>query len=167
MEVLKNVLMNWVLPVVVLFIVLTGYQAFTAPEVELDGEGLAPDFTLMDTSGAPVSLSNFRGQEVVVNFWGTWCGPCKAELPGLNRFARKNPNVVVLGLAVDSGDPPELLAAKGTLDIPFEVLDCTGKVKRQWGVTKVPTTFLVDGEGVLRKSHVGVITPVQLAAWVD
>lgn len=167
MEVLKNVLMNWVLPVVVLFVVLTGYQALTAPEVELDGDGLAPDFTLMDTRGSPVSLSDFRGQQVVVNFWGTWCGPCKAELPGLNRFARKNPDVVVLGLAVDSGDPPELLAAKASLDISFEVLDCTGKVKRQYGVNKVPTTFLVDVDGVLRKSHVGVITPVQLAAWVD
>jgi len=167
MDVVKNVLMNWVLPVVLLLVVMMGYQSLTAPEVELDGDGLAPNFTLVDSEGATVSLADFRGKQVVVNFWGTWCGPCKAELPGLNRFARKHPEVVVLGLAVDSGDTAALAAAKVSLKIPFDVLNCTGKVKRQYGVSKVPTTFLVDAEGVLRKSHVGVITPIQLASWVD
>ncbi len=167
MEVLKNVLLNWVAPLVVLFALLSAYQVWTAPEVEVGADGLAPDFSLLNVEGEPVALSDFRGQQVVVNFWGTWCGPCKAELPGLNRFARKNPDVVVLGLAVDSGDPPDLKEAKASLGIPFTVLDCTGAVKRQWGVSKVPTTFLVDREGRVKKSHVGVITPVQLAAWAD
>jgi peroxiredoxin len=159
--------MNWVLPVLMLFAILLGYQAFTAPEVQVDEAGLAPNFTLEDVDGEAVSLTDFRGSQVIVNFWGTWCGPCKAELPGLNRFARNHPEVVVLGLAVDSGTPAQLKVAAAELGIPFEVLDCTARVKRQYGVTKVPTTFLIDADGVLSKSHVGVITPVKLASWVD
>ncbi len=166
MEVVKNVLLNWVLPVVLLLAALGGIQALQAPKVELGDDGLAPDFQLVNTAGEQVSLADFRGSPVIVNFWGTWCGPCKAELPGLNRFARNNPDVVVLGLAVDSGGPPELTRAKAELGIPFEVLVATNGVKRQYGVSKVPTTFYVDPGGVLRKSHVGVITPTKLAAWV-
>lgn len=167
MEVVKNVLLNWVLPVILLISVLGGIQALQKPKVELDAGGLAPQFELSDTQGDAVSLADFRGRSVIVNFWGTWCGPCKAELPGLNSFARSHPDVVVLGLAVDSGGERELAQAKTQLGIVFPVLISTNQVKRQYGVSKVPTTFFVDADGALRKSHVGVISPTKLAAWVD
>ncbi len=165
MQVLKNILLNWVLPVVLLFAGMAGLQYLRAPDVVTDPGGLAPGFTLMNTEGLPVSLSDFRGQDVIVNFWGTWCGPCKAELPGLNRFAKKNPDVVVLGLAVDSGDPTTLKRAKKQLGIQFEVLESQKKVGRAYGVSSVPTTFHVDPSGVLQHAHVGIITPLGLSAW--
>ncbi len=166
MEVLKNIVLNWVLPVVLLVAGIAGLQWLRAPEVALDDGGLAPGFALMDSEGAPVQLADFRGRDVIVNFWGTWCGPCRAELPGLNRFARKNPEVAVLGLAIDSGDPKTLKRAKKKMGIEFTVLEATGKAKRDYGVRSVPTSFHIDPDGVLRHSHVGVITPLQLAAWV-
>lgn len=167
MEVVRNVLLNWVLPVVLLLVVLMGVQWIRKPTVELGADGEAPEFTLLDTEGASVSLADFRGQHVIVNFWGTWCGPCKAELPVLNRFARRNPEVVLLGLALDSGDVPELAAAKEDLGIRFVVLKGTGQIKRRYGVSVVPTTFHVDPDGKLQQSHVGVISPPRLASWVN
>jgi peroxiredoxin len=164
-QVLKNILVNWVLPVVLLFVGLAGLQLLRAPDVKTDPGGEAPGFTLLNTDGVPVSLADFRGQDVIVNFWGTWCGPCKAELPGLNRFAKKNPEVVVLGLALDSGDPKTLKRAKKKLGIQFEVLDSTSKVKQAYGISSVPTTFHVDAAGILQASHVGIITPLRLKAW--
>ncbi len=165
MAVVKNILLNWVLPILLLFAGMAGLQHLRAPEVQTEEGGLAPSFTLLNTEGMPVRLEDFRGKDVIVNFWGTWCGPCKAELPGLNRFARKNPEVVVLGLAIDSGDPTALKRAKKQLGIEFEVLESVPRVGRAWGVSTVPTTFHVDPEGVLQRSHVGIVTPLTLAAW--
>ncbi len=167
MEVVRNVLVNWALPIVLLVVVLMGVQWLRKPEVQLGENGEAPGFTLPDTEGVSVSLEEFRGQHVIVNFWGTWCGPCKAELPVLNRFARKHPDVVLLGLALDSGDVPELAQAKEDLGIRFRVLRGTGQVKRRYGVSVVPTTFHVDPDGILQQSHVGVISPPRLASWVN
>jgi len=166
MEVLKNVVLNWLVPVALLVSVLWLMQLLQAPDVQVGDGGQAPGFTLVNTAGEPVSLGDYAGKDVIVNFWGTWCGPCKAELPGLNRFAKKNPDVVVLGLAVDSGSPKELARAKKQLKIPFEVLESKGGVQRAYGVSTLPTTFHIDKGGVLAKSHVGIITPIQLAAWV-
>ena len=166
MKIVRDVLLNWVLPVALLIAVLVGVQWMRKPTVQLGEHGEAPGFVLVDTEGVTVSLADFRGQDVIVNFWGTWCGPCKAELPILNRFARKHPDVVLLGLALDSGDVPELAAAKEKLDIRFRVLEGTARVKRQYGVSVVPTTFHVDAEGILQESHVGVISPPRLASWV-
>lgn len=165
MQVLKNVLINWVAPLVILFVVLSLVQQLRRPDVELVG-GLAPGFSLVDTEGNEVALSDFRGKDVIVNFWGTWCGPCRAELPGLNRFAKKNPEVVMLGIAIDSGDWKKLAQEKKRLAISFPVLEARSAVSRAYGVRSLPSTFHIDEDGHLAKSHVGVITPLQLAAWV-
>lgn len=166
MEVVRNVLLNWVLPVLLVIGLLVGLQWVNQPEVEVGSDGSAPDFALTDTDGRPVSLSEFRGRKVVLNFWESWCGPCKAELPGLNRFARKHPDVEVLGLASESGDLAALERSKSELGIEFRVVRSTSAVRRKYGVRKVPTTFLIDEEGRVAKSHVGVVTPVTLGAWV-
>jgi peroxiredoxin len=166
MEVLKNLILNWVVPIALLLSVLWLMQLLREPPVQVGDGGQAPAFSLVNTDGESVSLSDYAGKDVIINFWGTWCGPCKAELPGLNRFASRNPEVVVLGIAVDSGGPKVLKRAKEQLKIPFEVLQSKDPVQRAYGVSTLPTTFHVDEQGVLTKSHVGIITPIQLAAWV-
>jgi peroxiredoxin len=166
MNVLRNVLLNWVLPVVLVLAVLAAVQFFNKPEVMVSSTGEAPDFRLTDTEGQLVSLSQFRGQQVLLNFWESWCGPCKAEIPGINRVARKNPDLVVLGLASDSGDLDALRVAKEDLNIQFRVLESNGTVRTHYGVRKVPTTFLIDEQGRVARSHVGVVTPLTLGAWL-
>lgn len=166
MAVLKNILLNWIAPLVLALAVLEVVQTFRRPDVAVEAGGLAPDFALHDTDGKVVRLSELRGRPVLVNFWGTWCGPCRAELPGLASFARKHPEVTVLGLAVDSGSWRQLARSRKELDIPFTVLESESAVSRAWGVSVLPTTFLVDADGHVAQSHVGILTPLRLGRWL-
>ncbi len=166
MEVLKNVLLNWVLPVVAALAVYALVQGLRAPDVHEGEGGTAPQFTLMSTTGEPVALDALRGKPVILNFWATWCGPCKMEIPSINEFAREHPEVVVLGVAVDSGTLPVLKRAAEQLGIEYPVIRGNAGVQRLYGVRSVPTTFLVDADGRLAESHVGVVSARKLARWV-
>ncbi len=166
MEVLKNVFINWVLPVVAAIAVYAAVQAMRAPQVQTGEGGTAPIFTLMSTSGERVALQDFRGKPVIVNFWATWCGPCKTELPQLNAFAAAHPEVPVLGVALDSGTLPVLKSAQAELGIEYDVLRGNAGVQGQYGVKTIPTTFLIDGAGVIQESHVGTVSARQLTRWL-
>ena len=165
MDVLKNVLLNWVLPVVAAMAIYALIVASRAPQVELDPSGHAPLFTLAGTDGTQLALESLRGRTVVLNFWGTWCGPCKAEIPELNRFAREHPEVAVVGVAIDSGTLPVLADASRKLGIEYPVVRGNGGVQSQYGVRSVPTTFIVDAAGVITRSHVGTVSAGSLARW--
>lgn len=145
----------------VLFVVIQ--QLRPDPEVQVDGAGLAPDFALRATDGSTVRLSELRGRKVVVNFWATWCGPCRLELPSFASFSRANPDVVVLGVAVDSGTPAQLAAARKNLDIPYAVLINDGRVDDLYGVSSLPTTFIIDEQGRIRDAQVGPMFGPQLS----
>ena len=142
----------------VLFIVVsTALGRLRAPELPPQ----APDFTLQDLSGAPVSLQDFRGKTVVLNFWATWCTPCKLEIPMISSFAKAHPEVVVLGVAVD-GKREALAKAAPALGIDYPVLVGTPQVVKAYGATTVPTTVIVDKDGGVRTAHVGLILTPQL-----
>lgn len=121
----------------------------------------APPFTLRDLDGARVSLADFRGRKVVLNFWATWCAPCRVEIPAFSRFARNHPDIVVLGIAVD-GEPDELARAARELGIDYRVLVGTPDVVRRYGASTVPTTVVVDEDGRVKNAHVGVMLDPQL-----
>lgn len=122
---------------------------------------MAPAFTLFDLDGERVSLEDFRGQKVVLNFWATWCTPCRAEVPMVSSFARSNPNVVVLGIAVD-GSERKLRQAAADLGIDYRILRATPAVVKEYGASTVPTTVFVDENGAVDSVHVGLITSPQL-----
>jgi len=168
-SVVRNVIKNWVVPGIAFLLVLAAVQAFFNSGLAVADGDSAPGFTLLDTEGQEVSLSAHRGARVVVNFWGTWCPPCLKELPGLSDFARSNSEVVVLGIAVPGDERQslaELARAKERLDIPFQVLAADGLVQAAYGVKRLPTTFLIDDEGVVERHLVGVLTPERLAMWL-
>ena len=166
MEVLKNVFVNWVLPVVAAIAVYAGIQAMRAPQVQTEDGGGAPAFTLMSTTGQRVALSDFEGQPVILNFWATWCGPCKTEIPQLNKFSLEHPDVPILGVGLDSGTLPVLKAAQAELGIEYDVLRGNAGVQKRYGVKTIPTTFLVDAAGVIQESHTGTVSARQLARWL-
>ncbi len=119
----------------------------------------APDFSLKDINGKTWTLSSFTNSVVVVNFWASWCPPCKEELPDLYTLDKEtieNPNFTVVPILYQ--DDPEtaksFLESQGFGDFPI-VLDPDSSVARAFGVTGVPETFVIDKKGILRKKHIG------------
>ncbi len=138
---------------VVLTCLLTASPAWSAGA---DGEP-APDFTLKSNQDANLRLSEYRGQVVLLNFWASWCGPCRQEMPLLDDIHEKYSPLgfTVLGVNVDK----DISLANETLeDIPvdFPVLyDPTGKVSEAYDVTAMPTTVIIDRDGNMRFLHRG------------
>jgi thiol-disulfide isomerase/thioredoxin len=122
----------------------------------------APGFVLQDLDGEPVALDSFKGRPVVLNFWATWCGPCRTEIPSFVEFAEENPDIVVLGVAVD-GSSSELKAAAKQLGITYPVLLATQEIKTAYGVSTLPTTVVIDPEGEVSTAHTGMMFGPQLA----
>lgn len=129
--------------------------ALCAPVQAGDPGGTAPEFTLPSRAGAPVSLASLRGQVVMINFWASWCGPCRQEFPLLDQIHRKYQPMgfAMLGVNVE----PELADAERFLKetpVGFPILfDRTNAVTKQYGVSGMPTTILVDRKGRVRWLH--------------
>ena len=124
---------------------------------------LAPDFTLETTNGETISLSDFRGKAVLINFWATWCGPCRTEMPFIqSRFERYAPDLVVL--AVDYDEPKDLVVEfVEELGLTFTVLlDPGGLIQNVYLVRGYPSSFFVDANGVIQAVHIGVMAESQL-----
>lgn len=121
----------------------------------------APDITLFDRQGNPVQLSSYRGRMVFVNFWATWCGPCRVELPFLARWAAAHPEVVVLGVSVDA-DRDAVRRLAPSLALPYPILFGDAATQAAYGVTTLPTTILVDAGGRVHAAHTGIALGPQL-----
>lgn len=129
----------------------------------------APSFTLPDLAGEPVALSDFAGQTVVVDFWATWCVPCKHQIPVLNEFQRNvaGRDVVVLGVAVDAGGRDAVAPFAEEHGIEYPVLLGSESLARDYGVPGFPALVVVDERGRLDSLHLGVIDPEDLAEAVE
>ncbi|MCO4746396.1 MAG: TlpA family protein disulfide reductase [Proteobacteria bacterium] len=136
--------------------------AFAVSWVRAPDLDVAPDFALPNLDGEVVSLSDFRGETVVVNFWATWCGPCRVEAPSFSSFAEAHPDVVVLGVAAD-GPAAKLRHAKKDLGITYTVLQAEGSVLEDYGVSAFPTTVVVNPDGSVRWVHTGMMMRPMIA----
>jgi cytochrome c biogenesis protein CcmG/thiol:disulfide interchange protein DsbE len=128
----------------------TGMPVLTAPN--LRSMGPAPDFTLRSFSGPPIVLSTYRGKPVVLNYWASWCVPCREEMPNLERAWRefRDRGVVVLGVNVtDDYDDAQMLLRNLTITYP-NVFDPEQTRLNSYGVAGLPTTFFVDPQMRLR-----------------
>ena len=109
----------------------------------------APNFVLPDKNGTLYSLSDFRGKVVVINFWASWCPPCVAEMPSLQRAADKlkKHDISVLGIGVgESRDSVTSFLERMPLQFPL-LLDTKTEVMQGWSVPSLPTTIIVDANG--------------------
>ncbi|MCW8919780.1 MAG: TlpA family protein disulfide reductase [Gammaproteobacteria bacterium] len=118
---------------------------------------LAPDFTLRDADGESYRLSALRGQPVIVNFWATWCPPCREEMPSMQRaWESLQPQGVVL-LAINVGESADTIfqfTGNTQLDFPI-LLDEDGTVSEAWPLKGLPTTFVIDPQGRIVYSAIG------------
>ena len=109
----------------------------------------APNFTLKDLEGWEVSLSDYEGKIIFVNFWATWCGPCKREIPGFIELQNKyKDDLVILGISIDRrGTKDRVAPFAKNYNINFPVLFSDGKVEKDYGgIRAIPTTFILDRE---------------------
>ena len=117
----------------------------------------APDFTLPSAAGPNLRLQEQRGRVVMLNFWATWCGPCKREMPQLNRLYTKYraSGFVLMGVNVDE-DPANAVGVSTKLGVQFPVLfDSAKKVSKLYDLGTMPSTVLIDRDGHVRYIHKG------------
>ena len=128
----------------------------------------APAFALTGTDGRKVSLEQFKGHPVVVNFWATWCGPCKLEMPWFQEFSNKYKpqGLVILGLSQDEGATPATVAtAARKIGVTYPILMPDDKVAKDYGgVDYLPETFYVDKAGKVVSITAGAPTKDQMEA---
>jgi len=129
---------------------------------------IAPDFTLADLNGNWVSLSEFKGKVVLLNFWGTWCGPCRREIPDFIKLTEKykKDGLEIVGITLTSGSPERIQSFSDKWGINYTLLtDIEGNETRvvtaEYGqvtgqrINGIPTTFIIDREGYIRQRYVG------------
>ena len=128
-----------------------------ASVTEVSSSNKAPDFTLSDMQGNEVSLSDFKGNVVIINFWATWCGPCRFEIPDLIDLQEKyNGDLVVLGVSLDYDGPSVVPQFAEKLGISYPVLYGNGQVAHRYGgVTGIPTTFIIDRDMNVYSRYIG------------
>lgn len=117
----------------------------------------APDFSLPDLAGNTVSLSQFKGKVVVVNFFTIWCQPCRHEMPDLNAIYKdkRDKGFQMLGICLNA-DPNQLKVLVKQLNLDYPVLLGTDKVSKDYGeIVGVPTTFIIDKQGKIAEKIVG------------
>lgn len=144
-----------------------------APDAEganLIGQA-APAFTLTDLAGKKVSLSDFKGHPVVVNFWATWCGPCKLEMPWLEEFSAKYQpqGLEVLGLSQDDGaSVQDVATASKHIGVSYPILMPDENVAKKYGgVDYLPETFYVDRAGKVVEVTAGAPSKEQMQALIE
>ena len=139
--------------------------AFLADASPPPGVGsTAPGFREVGLNGDPVALEDFRGQVVLVDFWATWCPPCVAALPELDRLHRayRDQGFTVLGVNQEPGDEARVRAFVTGRSLPFPVVVDSGGAARAYGVHSLPTSFLLDREGTVRAMFRGVVSEPRL-----
>jgi peroxiredoxin len=124
------------------------------------GRAIAPDFILKDASGDPVQLSKFKGKVVLLNFWATWCGPCKVEIPWFIDFQRTygTENLIVVGISLDGDGWKIVKPFADAHGINYRVVLGSEDVWSRYGaVESLPRTFMLDRSGHIAATSTGLI----------
>jgi peroxiredoxin len=137
-----------------------GGSAVSAGHGEVGSE--APAFALADLDGKTVSSDAFKGKVVILDFWATWCPPCKEEIPHLVRLQSKyrGQGLEVVGLALDAGGAKDVRPFADDHDVNYTMLIGNEDVTKAYGnITMIPTTFVIDRNGKIAHRFVGLIAP--------
>ena len=136
------------------------HQQHTPPKLVGNVHGAsAPDFSLTSLDGSQIKLSDFRGKAVLLNFWATWCPPCKVEMPLFEELQKQygKSGLVVLGVAMDDSDPSKIAKFASDLGVNYPVLLGTNKVSDDYGDVQVlPTTFYIGRDGAIVEKMTGL-----------
>jgi len=129
-----------------------------APEIRPEVGHLAPDFTLPSLDGQTVRLSDLRGKAVLLNFWATWCAPCRLEMPTIDKAYQeyKSRGLEILAVSLDAGSNSVVKNFMDELSLSFPaLLDPDMEVLRLYRQFSIPATFLIDKQGIVRHRELG------------
>lgn len=132
----------------------------TNAKIGIEKGNLAPDFTLQTVDAKTEKLSDFRGKKVILNFWATWCPPCKAEMPHMEEFYKENHDkgitIVSVNLTTGETDPNNVPKFISDYGLTFPVLlDKQGEAGNLYQAFTIPTSYIIDTKGVIREKIVG------------
>jgi thiol-disulfide isomerase/thioredoxin len=120
--------------------------------------GPAPKWTLRNLAGQPVSSDSLKGKVVVVDFWATWCPPCRAEIPGYIEMQKKyeKDGLVIVGISIDEAGPEVVKTFAEKFGINYPIVMADDAIAQAFGgIEAVPTTFLIDRSGQIRDRKLG------------
>lgn len=125
-----------------------------------------PDFCLNDLDGRTVCSSQFRGKTLLIDFWASWCGPCKTEMPAYEKFQERYRarGLIVIGIGLSMDTPEHLKKFAQKLGVHYTLLMGTMPVQDKFGLRGIPTTILIDKNDVIRKRTVGFDYPSKFEA---
>jgi len=138
----------------------TSYTQVETKEVEESGVEIsqyAPDFTLKTLEGKKVKLSDYRGKKIILNFWTTWCPPCKEEIPQMEKYYKslnKKDNVEILAVNLTSADKSKeyIKEFAESYDITYPILlDKKGEQQKQYEIVNIPTTYFINEKGQIKQ----------------
>jgi peroxiredoxin len=145
---------NTIFSIAVILIVLVGWKLLFAGDT-----GPAAEWELKDINGKVIKLSDFKGKVVILDFWATWCPPCRAEIPSFVELqdAYKNKGVQIIGISLDQDGAAVLKPFIEKNKINYPIVIGTPKVTADYGgVEGIPTTFIIDKTGKIVAKHVGL-----------
>jgi len=136
---------------------VTGNEQYV-PTSSPSATSKAPDFTLVDTEGKKISLSDYAGKVVIVDFWATWCPPCRRGIPDLIDIQKQFKNkVAVIGISVDTDTKSKVVPFMKTMGINYPVVFANSDVVQSYGgIEAIPTSFIIDKKGNISNQHVGL-----------
>lgn len=167
---------KWIQYIIMLLILVAiGFILYVS--VAKDGEKVvkvgdkAPLFELKNLEGEKVALSDYKGKGVILNFWGTWCNPCKEEMPDLNRMNKIYHSKGVEVLTVHVKDSPQQVKQFFS-ELPEEVelmvaLDGSGDVMRAYNANDLPNTYIIDKNGIIKAHHKGQMSRADIKKYMD
>ncbi|WP_102027643.1 peroxiredoxin family protein [Salirhabdus sp. Marseille-P4669] len=127
--------------------------------VGLEVGNLAPDFELTTLSGETVRLSDYRGKKVMINFWATWCPPCRAEMPDMQEFYEKQDvEILAVNLTQTEANTSDVEAFKEEFGLTFPILlDEDLTVATEYRIRPIPTSYMVDSQGIIQFEALGAL----------
>lgn len=143
-----------------LYLLLAGFLASVCQSAPVPDNKAAPDFAVPSLAGSTVKLSDFSGKAVVLNFWGTWCEPCRKETPDLLALQQQfdGKGVVIIGAAMDRGDDAAVKSFTGRYRVNYLIVLANKKLLHDYGVMVAPMTVIISPGGNLIYRHIGAIS---------